>query len=147
MSTEVNKDRMSWIKAVAALFEISKQGLAKKFQADLKKTWEKNLKTRKKELVQMNDQKADELEDMNTQLEELMEQRDNKFIAVDVDRIGSLEERKAYIIDFNRAIDRAMDAVVAQEEAIEEYLSNMDTRIKDKQREIDHFTNKLEMIK
>lgn len=145
--TEVSKDRMSWIKAVAALFEISKQGLAKKFQADLKKTWEKNLKTRKKELVQLNDQKEDELEDMNTVLDELMEQRDNAFIAVDVDRIGTLEDRKVYIQDFNRSIDRAMDAVIIQEQAIENYLSAMDDRIKNKQMEIDHFSGKLEKIK
>ena len=130
MSKQVEIKKSSWIEKVLAklnLSEKSKVGLMQerliKYYKEEKRKIEANIETITRNYTR-------DMETAEEELLEIKEAEDAAFIDLDLDKVNTVESRKAYIAVLDRQFNEAIKARKEKEEEIERKTKDFDASIK-----------------
>jgi CRISPR/Cas system-associated endoribonuclease Cas2 len=105
------------------------------------KTYKKEISVRERKIADINARKEEELIDLKEQLSELVAEKKDIAISIDIEAIGTNEARKAYVRTYTNALQNAIDRVTSKEEQIKEVESNVAKLIEKEEKEIALYKN------
>jgi hypothetical protein len=99
----------------------------------------KQIKTRERQIVDLNYKRDEQLVDLKEQLQEAIENKTEVAETFDLESITTNEARRAYVNVYTRNLQAAIDNVSYKEKQIEAVKESAENQVKSLQSEIDNF--------
>lgn len=130
--TEVEKvSTITWAEKVLAKLNLSDKGKIGLFGDKLNSEWSKQIRNKKREIEILNTQMEDELIEANEKLVDIKEDYYDAFLNVNTSKIETSDARTAYVESFTQNLVYKKNAILAQEQEIQDiktsYKENINT--------------------
>lgn len=136
--TKVEKvSTITWAEKVLAKLNLSDKGKIGLFGDKLNAEWSKQIRNKKREIEILNTQMEDELIEANEKLVDIKEDYYDAFLAVNPTKIETSDARMAYVDVFTSNLLYKKNAILAQEQEIEDIKTSYQKAIKELQEQID----------
>ena len=136
--TKVEKvSTITWAEKVLAKLNLSDKGKIGLFGDKLNAEWSKQIRNKKREIEILNTQMEDELIEANEKLVDIKEDYYDAFLAVNPTKIETSDARMAYVDTFTSNLLYKKNAILAQEQEIEDIKTSYQEDIKELQEQID----------
>ena len=136
--TKVEKvSTITWAQKVLAKLNLSDAGKIGLFGDKLNAEWSKQIRNKKREIEVLNTQMEDELIEANEKLVDIKEDYYDAFLAVNPTKIETSDARMAYVDIFTNNLLYKKNAILAQEQEIEDIKTSYQEDIKELKEQID----------
>lgn len=130
MSKQVEVKKSSWIEKVLAKLNLSEEGKVGLMQERLIKYYKEEKRKIEANIETITRNYTRDMETAEEELLEIKEAEDAAFIDLDLDKVNTVESRKAYIAVLDRQFNEAIKARKGKEDEIERKTKDFDASIK-----------------
>lgn len=114
-----NVQSAGWVAKVMSFFNLDDEGKVALQQKEQIKFYEKEIYKAKACIEKNNRDLQEWLDEHNERLEELKQEEEDAYVNLDFERIQTVADRKAYVLDLDMQFNMAIKAVKVEEELIE----------------------------
>ena len=111
------------------------------------KHYKKQITIRERQIADLEVKVKEDLIDFDEQLQEVIAEKNDTAISIDVTKITTNESRKRYVEEYTIMLQNALDKVKAKESQIKKYKENAEAKINSLKEEIEIFNVLLNEMK
>ena len=111
------------------------------------KHYKKQITIRERQIADLEVKVKEDLIDFDEQLQEVIAEKNDTAISIDVTKITTNESRKKYVEEYTMMLQGALDKVKAKENQIKKYKENAEAKINSLKEEIEIFNVLLNEMK
>ena len=111
------------------------------------KSYKKQITIRERQIADLEVRVKEDLIDFEEQLQEVIAEKVDIAISIDITKITTNEARKRYVEEYTYMLQNAIDKVTAKKEQIEKYKKDVETKVEVLKEEIKAFNTLLNEMK
>ncbi len=111
------------------------------------KHYKKQITIRERQIADLEVKVKEDLIDFDEQLQEVIAEKNDTAISIDITKITTNESRKKYVEEYTMMLQGALDKVKAKENQIKKYKENAEAKINSLKEEIEIFNVLLNEMK